>query len=743
MSRVPVQSFVGQRIGRFHISRQIGSGGASTVYQAYDAVNARSVALKVMLPSSDETVQQRFRQEIQIASRLSHPNIVQTYQVGEFTEFNAGYLAMELVYGETLESMVRRLGQLNFAEVCVLLAPIARALDYAHREQLVHRDVKPSNILMRPSTLYDEHHIQIASLDYPFVPLLTDFGIASAVDTPELTATGRTVGSPSYMSPEQCSGAVPVDRRADVYALASVLYRCVVGKTLFGGSTSEVLYSQVNVEFDPKNVDLQQVTLPGELLELLTKCLAKDPRHRVQTAAKMADQLTEIGASTDIGPFDLAGDRENTETQTMPYLATSPQLEVEPGAQSLLRRVWSRTSGPLTSPWSPALGLVLALAVTVLVVTTVPLGRGRTNSTGTAPAEMETPNAQMDTGGTNGDDGTRNQLATPPLPKPPAVPILPQNTPTGTAEPMAVVQAQEGINVRSGPGIEYPVVSKQRFDAVLRLTGHDATKSWWEVDLSQLTGQAGARGWVSGSVVQARDTDRLEPVSVVSPVPEPTATATPVPTATPTHTATPTATPTATVTPTPTPQSWRDACTNFQLHEAFRELFEEFEAHLEFGCPSQVSKLLPKVNIQEFTWGVLLYAVNTNRVYIATVQDEDADRRPDVEGASVAFFNYPAWDFVFVSPRQMLPPDSGSDQSDGKVEPDADRFFEPFLNLMYERTGNRIISLRDRLGPALGPSRVIAGTLQEFERGFMILLLDEQAGDVIVQLLKLNRETFQ
>lgn len=734
-----MQSFIGQRIGRFHISRQIGSGGASTVYQAYDAVNARSVALKVMLPSSDETAQQRFRQEIQIASRLSHPNIVQTYQVGEFTEFNAGYLAMELVYGETLESMVRRVGQLNFAEVCVLLAPIARALDYAHREQLVHRDVKPSNILMRPSTLHDEHHIQIASLDYPFVPLLTDFGIASAVDTPELTATGRTVGSPSYMSPEQCSGAVPVDRRADVYALASVLYRCVVGKTLFGGSTSEVLYSQVNVEFDPENVDLQQVTLPGQLLELLTKCLAKDPRHRIQTSAEMADQLTEIGASTDIGPFDLAGDRDDAETQTMPHLATSPQLKVEPSAQSLLRKVWSRTSGPLTSPWSPALGLVLALAVIVLVVTAVPLDRGRTNSTGTAPAETATPSVQTGTGGSNGDDATRNQSATTDLPKPPAVPILPRTTPTGTAEAMAVVQAQEGINIRSGPGIEYPVVSKQRFDTVLRLTGHDATKSWWEVDLSQLTGQAGVKGWVSGSVVQTRDTDLLEPVSVVSPVPEPTATATPVPTATPTHTATPT----ATVTPTPTPQSWRDACANFQLHEAFRELFDEFEAHLEFGCPSQVSKSLPKVNIQEFTWGVLLYAVNTNRVYVATVQDEDADRRPDVKGASIPFFNYPAWDFVFVSPRQMLPPNSGSDQSDGQVEPDADRFFEPFLDLMYERTGNRIISLRDRLGPSLGPSRVIVGTLQEFERGFMILLSDEQAGDVIVQLLKLKRETFQ
>ncbi|MXZ42270.1 MAG: protein kinase [Caldilineaceae bacterium SB0666_bin_21] len=736
-SRVPVQSFVGQRIGRFHISRQIGSGGASTVYQAYDAVNARSVALKVMLPSSDETVQQRFRQEIQIASRLSHPNIVQTYQVGEFTEFNAGYLAMELVYGETLESLVRRVGQLNFSEVCVLLAPIARALDYAHREHLVHRDVKPSNILMRPSTLYDEHHIQIASLDYPFVPLLTDFGIASAVDMPELTATGRTVGSPSYMSPEQCSGAAPVDRRADVYALASVLYRCVVGKTLFGGTTSEVLYSQVNVEFDPENVDLQQVTLPGELLELLTKCLAKEPRHRIQTAAEMADQLTEIGASTDIGPFDLAEDREDAETQTMPHLATSPQLAVAPGAQSLLRRVWSRTSGPLTSPWSPALGLVLALAVIVLLVTAIPLGRGGTNSTGTAPAEMETP-SQMDTDRTNEDDATRNQSATPELPKPPAVPLLPQNTPTGTAEPMAVVQAQEGINVRSGPGIEYPVVSKQRFDTVLRLTGHDATKSWWEVDLSQLTGQAGTRGWVSGSFVRTQDTDLLEPVSVVSPVPEPTATATPVPTATPTHTATPT----ATVTPTPTPLSWRDACTNFEVHEAFRELFDEFEAHLEFGCPSQVSKSLPKINIQEFTWGILLYAVNTNRVYVATVQDEDADRRPDVEGASVAFFNYPAWDFVFVSPRQMLPPDIGDDQAAG-VESNQDQFFEPFLDLMYERTGNRIISLRDRLGPPLEPSRVIVGNLQECERGFMILLLDEQAGDVIVQLLKLKRETFQ
>ena len=139
-------SLSGQRIGRFHIYRTIGSGGTSTVYQAFDTVENRAIALKVMHPNSDEVARRRFQVETQIASRLRHPNIVQTYQVGMFTEHDVGYIAMELVFGDTLADLLRNVNQLNFAEACCFLAPIAKALEYAHRGNLVHRDVKPSNI---------------------------------------------------------------------------------------------------------------------------------------------------------------------------------------------------------------------------------------------------------------------------------------------------------------------------------------------------------------------------------------------------------------------------------------------------------------------------------------------------------------------------------------------------------------------------------------------------------------------
>ena len=264
------------QIGRYLVGKRLGSGGAASVYRAYDQIQNRAVALKMLLPGADADVRKRFRQEARTVASLRHPHIIQTLQVGEATSDGNAYIAMELVEGESLAQLLKRRGRLSIAESCNLLAPIARALDYAHQQDIVHRDVKPSNILLRPtvpdlpgrgqenrlatSAVLEAEQILVgsaepplpeavdsptdavdgprrAAADLPVAPLLSDFGIARALDMPELTNEGRTIGTPAYMAPEQCVGSREVTGRADIYSLGAVLFRCLVGRAPFTGTT--------------------------------------------------------------------------------------------------------------------------------------------------------------------------------------------------------------------------------------------------------------------------------------------------------------------------------------------------------------------------------------------------------------------------------------------------------------------------------------------------------------------------
>ncbi len=140
---------------------------------------------------------------------------------------------MELVTGPSLSDLLERQGRLSSAEACALLAPIAEALHYAHTRGIIHRDVKPSNILLQAPSAARPHAVKMTGLEEPVVPLLSDFGIARALDAPELTSAGRTIGTPAFMSPEQCAGDEEIDGRADIYSLGAVLYRCLVRARAF------------------------------------------------------------------------------------------------------------------------------------------------------------------------------------------------------------------------------------------------------------------------------------------------------------------------------------------------------------------------------------------------------------------------------------------------------------------------------------------------------------------------------
>jgi serine/threonine-protein kinase len=279
----------GKQIGRYLIGQQLGSGGAATVYRAYDQVQGITVALKLLLPGADEKAYDRFRREATLAGALRHPHIVRILQIGIAPKGEVAYIAMELVEGESLSDLLSLRGRLRPEETANVLEPIARALAYAHRQGVVHRDVKPGNILLRTVSPGAPNSVQLESLEHPVVPLLSDFGIARALDAPELTSAGRTVGTPAYMAPEQCAGSRDVDGRADIYSLGAVLYRCITGRMPFSGTTTQILHAHV---YDPLVIEDSVLRmLPPVMVEVLQRSMAKRPEDRYASADALADAL--------------------------------------------------------------------------------------------------------------------------------------------------------------------------------------------------------------------------------------------------------------------------------------------------------------------------------------------------------------------------------------------------------------------------------------------------------------------
>jgi serine/threonine-protein kinase len=303
-----LSNLTGRQLGRYLIGERLGSGGAATVYRAFDQVQGQTVALKVLLPSADEKSYTRFRREALTAGALRFPNIVRILQVGTAPHGEVAYIAMELVEGESLADLLGQRRILPPHESCALLAPIARALAHAHAAGVIHRDVKPSNILLRPARRGDPYSVQLESLDYPVTPLLSDFGIARSLDAPELTSAGRTVGTPAYMAPEQAAGSRLVDGRADIYALGTVLYRCVTGRLPFVGSATQILHAHV---YEPVAIDNGVLAwLPPDLVAILQRALAKHPEDRYPTPVPMAEALERVAAAapppSEHDPFSTA-----------------------------------------------------------------------------------------------------------------------------------------------------------------------------------------------------------------------------------------------------------------------------------------------------------------------------------------------------------------------------------------------------------------------------------------------------
>lgn len=272
---------VGEFIGRYQIVEELVGGGMAKVYKAFDTRLERNVAIKVILPSEQSSPEflKRFEREAKALAHLSHPNIVKVLDFGD--QDGAPYLVMEYIGGGTLKD---RLGvAMTYQQAAAILAPIARALESAHREGIIHRDVKPANILLTESGL----------------PMLSDFGIAKIVTgqqtQTELTGTGVGLGTPFYMAPEQGLGN-PVDGRADTYALGVVLFELVTGRKPFDSDTPMAVVIKHATEAPPRPRDLMP-SLPEMVENVILCALAKNPNDRFQTIGDFAAALEQLSRS--------------------------------------------------------------------------------------------------------------------------------------------------------------------------------------------------------------------------------------------------------------------------------------------------------------------------------------------------------------------------------------------------------------------------------------------------------------
>ncbi|HUP27944.1 MAG TPA: protein kinase [Chloroflexia bacterium] len=273
-----MDTFIGRQLGKYRIETLIGRGGMATVYRAHDTVLNRSVALKILEPSLsvDPKAVERFKREAVTAANLEHPAIVRVYDVQQ--EGNLHYIAMRYVHGTTLREILKDNGALPIDAVINIIRPVAEALHYAHRHGVIHRDVKPGNILVEPDGSV----------------LLTDFGIARAADASQsaLTNTGLVMGTADYLAPEQISGR-PAEARSDIYSLGVVLYEMLTGVTPFAGeTTASILYRQVHD--NPLPLRSVNPRLPAELQPVVDRALAKNPALRPADPLELASNLEEV-----------------------------------------------------------------------------------------------------------------------------------------------------------------------------------------------------------------------------------------------------------------------------------------------------------------------------------------------------------------------------------------------------------------------------------------------------------------
>jgi len=311
--------------GRYRLIKRIATGGMGEVWQAQDDIILRQVAIKILKQQylGDPDFVERFRTEAKHAAMINHDGIANVYDYGE--DEGSAYLVMELVPGEALSSILEREKTLPEQQVISIIAQTALALDAAHKQGLVHRDIKPGNLLITP-----DGNVKI-----------TDFGIARVANQVSLTQTGQVMGTVQYLAPEQATGK-PATASGDIYSLGIVAYEALAGKRPFKGETQmAIAMAQINDTPPPLSSEID-----SRLVKLVMDCMAKKPDQRPHTALELAARaealITESISSINVMPHQVSDETTGIDTDTKPITTVPP--------------VW---------PW---LALIVILLATIAVV---------------------------------------------------------------------------------------------------------------------------------------------------------------------------------------------------------------------------------------------------------------------------------------------------------------------------------------------------------------------------------------
>lgn len=480
----PGDDLIGQILAdKYRIEELISEGGMGAVYRATHILMDKKVAVKVLRPSlaADDTIVARFSREAKAASRIAHPHALSVTDFGE-SENGVVFLVMEYLDGKTLKNEIRSTGPMVLSRVVEIIRQVGSALDAAHAEGVIHRDLKSDNIML----------VESNGADWAKV---LDFGIAKITERvgsfdPGITAPNLIIGTPQYMSPEQCSQSSELDSRSDIYSLGVILYEMLIGHVPFTGESTTAIMMK-HLQEAPPSVLEEREDLPASVGRVVAKALAKRPEDRYQSAAQMVEALTDA-AGDSVRLAGAVAQSRNTDRIVVPTASNERPLDTAHTDYDEVTVVSQRppSASPVTRPMEPATApasefnpwriMIPALAGLILVFTAVFVLTRNSGQTQTPGDEQLTidPNSQ---------------------------PVQPSRPATG--------QAEQGIRANA-PGAVPSVTATPADGAPTPGAGSDNTN---------------AQGSDNTNSNTARELPSPKPVNTDQPGPTPPQTSTPLP----------------------------------------------------------------------------------------------------------------------------------------------------------------------------------------------------------------------